>query len=862
MRHVFDFTTIGLTIHDDLSPQMRNEMTGFVQRELLTDHWMPAQSLSDPAAAHSDRPDHGPMGAFCAWPGETLATFCEFGEFGKALDFLHRCAAVTREGPFGQSRELLGKTPDAPVRIAERGAKGRPTQTYNASNGGSFAETIIRGFFGYQPDWLGQTLVPDPRPRGFQGQLLNVWQHGRRFNLASAEQGIEIAPVKLSVAGLAPAAQTNSRAALLAAADLPEPVRLPVPSAVIALPDARERTNVPVSIRLSQPPPGELSVRRVSRNDGRLYLELRASQGVLSGAAEVNWGGKPLDPAQLDGAVWLSLKPSIGRLALLVSWPGANAPVKLSAPTTLVEARERRLFLNGEPFLMKGAMGRAVDQPDADYIHSLGINTLRGLDTLAACERYGFMNLASLNFGGAASKAAMRGPDTEFEQTIAKSLEWLKTNSPARIASPYTLLLQLGNEMTGDANVPPGAAPLSPDRRHVAQLLAAARNIIKPLAPMLPVGYANQDLSFLAPDCLDVYMHNSFLDKDRYGYPWNDFMRWQGCLPPDGPTGQGRLFVNSEFGANRYLCQAYLEGPNNPFLERIHAWNFPCRWAEFMEHGAAGGCIYCLYDLERSRDQGCSCFGILTYDRKPKLACWEIGHLWRDFDLALRGQDLVLSYKRDYWARDCRLTLTPLEGPTLTRPLDDFAPHSQRTIPLSALSRAPAAPGFRWSLDFTTHAGLVNQAAGAWPAQVEEQDFLERLKTRDTFPFLKELFDTQALTADAKPAPVTFAEMTNSDGLIPVVLRKHNGMTYLLLIARENPNTNGPLHDGVTLDVAFRGNVVRVDDMTGQPVGDAVAAEPIAGGLRWRNLQAARIPGPIGQRSKTPFRLPVYRISP
>ena len=42
MRHVFDFTTIGLTIHDDLSPQMRNEMTGFVQRELLTDHWMPA----------------------------------------------------------------------------------------------------------------------------------------------------------------------------------------------------------------------------------------------------------------------------------------------------------------------------------------------------------------------------------------------------------------------------------------------------------------------------------------------------------------------------------------------------------------------------------------------------------------------------------------------------------------------------------------------------------------------------------------------------------------------------------------------------------------------------------------------------
>jgi hypothetical protein len=127
-----------------------------------------------------------------------------------------------------------------------------------------------------------------------------------------------------------------------------------------------------------------------------------------------------------------------------------------------------------------------------------------------------------------------------------------------------------------------------------------------------------------------------------------------------------------------------------------------------MEHGTVGGCIYCLYDLDRPRDQGCSCFGILTYDRKPKLACWEIGHLWRDFDIAVRDQDLVLSYKRDYSARGCRLTLAPLEGPTLSRRLDDFAPGSHRTIALSALSLSHATQGFRWSLDFTTHAGLVN----------------------------------------------------------------------------------------------------------------------------------------------------------
>ncbi len=192
MRDVLDFTTIGLTIKADLTPGMRKEMTDFVERELLTDHWMRAQSLRDVAAAVSDRPDHGPMGAFSAWPGETIATLCEFGEFDKALDFLHRIAAVTNEGPFSQSRELMGRTHDAAVRIAERGARGNPSQTYNASNGGSFAESIIRGFFGYQPDLLSPSLVPDVRPRGFVGELLGVWHHGRLYRIASTPHGIQV----------------------------------------------------------------------------------------------------------------------------------------------------------------------------------------------------------------------------------------------------------------------------------------------------------------------------------------------------------------------------------------------------------------------------------------------------------------------------------------------------------------------------------------------------------------------------------------------------------------------------------------------------------------------------------------------
>ena len=192
VRHVFDFATIALTIPEDLSPKMRDEMTGFVERELLTDHWMRAQSLSDIAASKSNRPDHGPMGAFCAWPPETMAAMCAFGEYHQALTFLHRSVGVTSEGPFSQSRELLSKTPDAPARITSRGGGPNSHQTYNASNGGAFAETIIRCFFGYQPDLLGHRLISDSKPRGFEGQLLNVRHGDQLFNIHSTPQGLQV----------------------------------------------------------------------------------------------------------------------------------------------------------------------------------------------------------------------------------------------------------------------------------------------------------------------------------------------------------------------------------------------------------------------------------------------------------------------------------------------------------------------------------------------------------------------------------------------------------------------------------------------------------------------------------------------
>jgi hypothetical protein len=189
VRHIFDFATIGLSIAKDLPPKTRQQMTAFVESELLTDHWMRALSLQDSEALQSDRPDHGPMGAFSAWPAETMAVLCEFGEYSQALDFLHRISDVTFEGPFTQARELLGRKPDSPVRIAHRGS-----QTYNASNGGAFAETILRDFFGYQPDLLTHDLISDVGARGFQGQLLNVRQGDRLYTIRSTNGGIKVTP--------------------------------------------------------------------------------------------------------------------------------------------------------------------------------------------------------------------------------------------------------------------------------------------------------------------------------------------------------------------------------------------------------------------------------------------------------------------------------------------------------------------------------------------------------------------------------------------------------------------------------------------------------------------------------------------
>ena len=653
-----------------------------------------------------------------------------------------------------------------------------------------------------------------------------------------------------------------SRETLMEQSKLPPAVALPVPRKAIALPKDWAERNEPVSIRISERlPAGKLLVRRVGNNDGNLYLEVYCPDGKISGNAEVKIGEEVLSSTNLDGSLWLSLKPKFGRIDIHVL--AIDGKEQLIAPTTLVEVRGQQIFLNGEPFLIKGITGTVGNEEIADYLHTMGLNTLRGKTANAEIEKYGFMGIISLNsINPPAPVAFFRADEDVFMQESRKKLDVVGANSASAIANPYTLILQLGNECSffNASSEPPGVKPVNTHLRRISRMLVDTRNMIKPICPMIPVGYANQDLGYLTPDGIDLYMHNSYYDKDRYEYPWESFMKWQGCVPPYGPDGKGRPFVNTEFGANIYLPEAYLGGPNNPALEKIHAWNFPNIWDEFMKHGTAGGGIYCLNDPSNHSDWGCSRFGILTNDRQVKLACWEIGQMWRDFTVEMHGTNLLITFKRDYYARDCRLTITPVNGKPIQMTLDDFSPHSNRTISLKSLG---LDDGYRWRIDFTTHSGLVNAAAGACPAELEEQDFLSRICERDRAQFVAELFDAEVLTVDGNPAPPTLFEMTDSQGVIPVVMRKPNGVTYLVPISREDPNTDaGQIKEGINLDIAFKGKVERVDDMTGEPLPDVIDAAPTANGLRLTNIKAARIPGNYSRRSQTPFMMPVYRITP
>jgi hypothetical protein len=190
LRHCVDYIYVGNALADELIPDKRREMTDFVKRELLMPHWMRAMSLKDAAAAISDRPDHGPMGAYDSWPALTVGAMWRLGYPEDAFGFYCRTAEVTKEGPFAQAREFYGPRRDqsnAPVRIAERAGCMK-----ECICGAAFANVAVDTFFGFAPSLDRKTLLADPQTsRPFVGKLMNVSAGGEKFTITANQRGAE-----------------------------------------------------------------------------------------------------------------------------------------------------------------------------------------------------------------------------------------------------------------------------------------------------------------------------------------------------------------------------------------------------------------------------------------------------------------------------------------------------------------------------------------------------------------------------------------------------------------------------------------------------------------------------------------------
>lgn len=187
VRHVMDFMYIGNYMNQDISDKTKREMRDFAEDELFTDHWMRAQSLKDIAAKSSDRPDHGPLGAYDGWPSGSMDALAQMGFTKRAFKFYHDVEPATYENCWSQAHELWGDNKynkKARVRIPERGWTAR-----EAIEGVEFSQNMLKNFFGFYPQVNGSVMSNTAQTIGFKGKLYNVRYGGKLYDL-SCDNGV------------------------------------------------------------------------------------------------------------------------------------------------------------------------------------------------------------------------------------------------------------------------------------------------------------------------------------------------------------------------------------------------------------------------------------------------------------------------------------------------------------------------------------------------------------------------------------------------------------------------------------------------------------------------------------------------
>jgi hypothetical protein len=187
VRHCLDFMFLGRYLPNDIPDTIKSDMMEFVYRELITDNWMRAQSMQDVAAADSDRPDHGPLGAFDGWPAGTMDALVQLGYPERALEFYHNIEPVTHEGIWAQAHEIWGEdkwNQNGKVRIAKRGWHNR-----ESSAGIAMSQVMLKNFFGFYPA-SGENPIRQNDEWSFDGTMYHVKYKGEYYTLRSTTDGV------------------------------------------------------------------------------------------------------------------------------------------------------------------------------------------------------------------------------------------------------------------------------------------------------------------------------------------------------------------------------------------------------------------------------------------------------------------------------------------------------------------------------------------------------------------------------------------------------------------------------------------------------------------------------------------------
>jgi len=152
VRTVIDFIYTTDALAPYFNAAQRTEMLRFLHEELLSpgDIWLRALSLSDTAAASSDRADHGPLGSYDGWPPLVALAVAQLGSVEEGVRLLAAFAGesgVLSEGCFGQAhRILVGNFSTLQgARVVKQGIAGG--QDFFESVGGAFAEVALQLMF-------------------------------------------------------------------------------------------------------------------------------------------------------------------------------------------------------------------------------------------------------------------------------------------------------------------------------------------------------------------------------------------------------------------------------------------------------------------------------------------------------------------------------------------------------------------------------------------------------------------------------------------------------------------------------------------------------------------------------------------